>query len=48
MIRYLLILTSIRGGGSIRARHLIAALGSATAVLQAEASVLAEAGAVGK
>lgn len=44
----LLTLTSIPGIGSIRARHLIQAFGSAQAVLDAPAELLQQAGAVGQ
>lgn len=44
----LLALTSIPGIGSIRARHLIQAFGSAQAVLDAPAELLMQAGAVGQ
>lgn len=44
----LLALTSIPGIGSIRARHLIQAFGSAQAVLDAPAELLLQAGAVGQ
>ncbi len=44
----ILILNAIRGVGSIRARHLIDAFGSAEAVLNADTSLLLQAGAVGQ
>lgn len=47
-MRSLLALTSIRGVGSIRARHLIEAFGSAEAVLHADPLLLEQAGAVGR
>jgi len=47
-MRSLLALTSIPGIGSIRARHLIEAFGSAQAVLDAPAELLMQAGAVGQ
>ena len=47
-LRYILALNAIRGVGSIRARHLIQAFGSAEAVMKADASLLMQAGAVGQ
>jgi len=44
----ILVLNAIRGVGSIRARHLIDAFGSAEAVLDAEPTILQQAGAVGQ
>ena len=44
----LLVLNAIRGVGSIRARHLIDAFGSAEAVLNADPALLLQAGAVGQ
>ena len=44
----LLVLNAIRGVGSIRARHLIDAFGSAEAVLDADPALLLQAGAVGQ
>lgn len=44
----LLTLTQIKGVGSIRARHLIEAFGSAQAVLEADAELLLQAGHVGQ
>ena len=44
----ILVLNSIRGVGSVRARHLIDAFGSAEAVLNAEPDLLLQAGAVGQ
>lgn len=44
----ILVLNAIRGVGSIRARHLIDAFGSAEAVLNAEPALLHQAGAVGQ
>lgn len=47
-LRYILALNAIRGVGSIRARHLILAFGSAQEVLDAEARQLMQAGAIGQ
>ncbi len=44
----ILILNAIRGVGSVRARHLIEAFGSAEAVLSADPALLLQAGAVGQ
>lgn len=47
-LRYILALNAIRGVGSIRARHLMDAFGSAQAVLEADAQLLMQAGAIGQ
>lgn len=48
MLEKTIALTLIRGVGSIRARHLIEAFGSAQAIFEADASLLREAGSVGQ
>jgi len=47
-LRYILALNAIRGVGSIRARHLIQAFGSAQEVFEADAGLLMQAGAIGQ
>ncbi len=47
-LRYILALNAIRGVGSIRARHLIDAFGSAQEVFEADTNLLLQAGAIGQ